>query len=718
MKHYSMICAALFFACSDSGASHDADLGDSDADVDRFDADIEDDADGSESEELALSVDLERRLDRRGLLTEGNVVGGALWFPLRQSSLVGPRLLSEDHELGAIRYNLQHLLDTPGQSRDAHLSALAEFQDLEFLRSFRERGGEVILNVHTMPEWASDRVTPNPECPDDFRHDPPVDYREWAQEVVVPIAKYFRDNLAAGLRYELGNEPDNCHWNATAEEFFQLYAAWALAIRSVDPTARIGAPSMGTGVWDLYHGPPNDRTGVDDTPFMRQLIAAAAAGHEGERLPLDFVSWHAFQQNPSSNDETYERSVHDLRTWLEEFGYDPDEVEVINDEWNYRAYQSCSENNVNTSHVNAAYAGSTMVAFHEAGLDNHASQTFNDVGGDVCSHYIASDGVPRAAFNVFKMLSRLDGDEVETTSRDPWFRTVSFVSDEKISIFVSHFVPTAMMTFSAARRNAEARDPSLRDVFRATPALVEDLLDFLESGELSTTLEDALTTAQQVLLREARLFVTEEAERREGWGVGPDEPDSILDDSIERPLSIELIGVDTAPRSARHTRVDSEHSVGHSDVVALSQYLAENLRGLACISAETLAAHVGESECSELDEYCETGDSSALDLSPPDPDEESCFIRQLFVIDIVDERSIDRTLAVLEEAGAAAATVSLFQDEAQAVMVGYQGVYQDMWTREEVRPHEEMVDFSFAEGRLRLDLNIEPFSVHLVEITR
>jgi xylan 1,4-beta-xylosidase len=106
---------------------------------------------------------------------------------------------------------------------------------------------------------------------------PPKDYGRWADLVAAlaqhSLERYGEEEVSTWL-WELWNEPDIFYWHGTRDEFCELYAVTASAVRSVLPSASVGGPAV-TG-------------GPDGTGFLRDFLQYA----DSRNLPLDFVSFH------------------------------------------------------------------------------------------------------------------------------------------------------------------------------------------------------------------------------------------------------------------------------------------------------------------------------------------------------------------------------------------------------------------------------------------
>ena len=104
---------------------------------------------------------------------------------------------------------------------------------------------------------------------------PPKDYARWGELVAAHarhcLERYGADEVGEWL-WELWNEPDIFYWKGTTQQFCELYAVTAQAVRSVLPQAKVGGPAVTGG-------------GVE---FLREFLTHTSAN----AVPLDFVSFH------------------------------------------------------------------------------------------------------------------------------------------------------------------------------------------------------------------------------------------------------------------------------------------------------------------------------------------------------------------------------------------------------------------------------------------
>lgn len=108
---------------------------------------------------------------------------------------------------------------------------------------------------------------------------PPSEWQEWHDLVRAFTAHCIERYGLAEVRqwhFEVWNEPNlSAFWSGTKEDYFQLYAHAARAVKSVDKALRIGGPASSKAHW------------------LTDLIGYCHANN----VPLDFISTHLYPQD-------------------------------------------------------------------------------------------------------------------------------------------------------------------------------------------------------------------------------------------------------------------------------------------------------------------------------------------------------------------------------------------------------------------------------------
>ena len=152
----------------------------------------------------------------------------------------------------------------------------------------------------------------------------PADYLKWAQ-ICEHIILHYNEGWADGYHWnieywEIWNEPDydpddeaNKHtWGGTKREFFEFYKVAATYLKGRFPHLKIGGPALGfrkDWVEDFF-------------AFMTK---------DGERVPMDFFSWHYYTHRM----EKFLARCEYFKDLVTRYGYS--DAEIVVSEWNYVA---------------------------------------------------------------------------------------------------------------------------------------------------------------------------------------------------------------------------------------------------------------------------------------------------------------------------------------------------------------------------------------------
>jgi len=143
---------------------------------------------------------------------------------------------------------------------------------------------------------------------------PPRDLGRWSDLVAALVRhlidRFGRDEVRTWA-FEVWNEPNlKVFWSADESAYFELYDVSVRAVRSVDPTLRVGGPATAAVGW------------VDD------LLAHTGATD----VPLDFISTHTYGLPPLDlRPITARFGRPDLPLWWTEWGVSPTHGAAIND---------------------------------------------------------------------------------------------------------------------------------------------------------------------------------------------------------------------------------------------------------------------------------------------------------------------------------------------------------------------------------------------------
>jgi hypothetical protein len=253
-----------------------------------------------------------------------------------------------------------------------------------------------------------------PEINQDKVH--PSDYAEW-EELIYRMVRRYNIEKGNGIEYwEVFNEPDigesgGCPGRFTPEDYCTYYEHTVRAIRRADPKAKVGGPAL------AYH----------KSPLLPALLDLCSK----KGVPIDFVSWHYYTDDP----QVIVKSIHYVQDLLAK--HPKLRCRTVFDEWNislgwdrtYHAFQPC-------------FICEATFQFLEAGLDLSCYYHIRDfhVSGEKFARFMSPAGnrfmtfwwnvMPqfhglfdyqghmRPSYFIFKMLSHLKGDRLSVRIKD------------------------------------------------------------------------------------------------------------------------------------------------------------------------------------------------------------------------------------------------------------------------------------------------------------
>jgi xylan 1,4-beta-xylosidase len=300
--------------------------------------------------------------------------------------------------------------------------------------AYVEAGVTPFIQAGFMPEALSTGPPP-------YRHDfpqtgittgwawPPRDYDRWGA-LVEAWATHLVDRYGMARvslwPWEIWNEPDGLYWRGSLAAFCRLHDVADAAIRRAIPDARVGGPHT--------CGPSDPGAAAFLRGFLDHCVNGTnfASGRRGTRL--DFVGFHA-KGRPTIVDGHVRmgiaRQLGSIAAGLDIVREFPalDGVPVILGESDPEGCAACStrthpenayrDGPLYGASVAEATARTLQLAEH-AGvrIDGAVTWAFEFEGEPYFAGYreLATNGIPKAVFNVFRMLSMLKGRQLAATS--------------------------------------------------------------------------------------------------------------------------------------------------------------------------------------------------------------------------------------------------------------------------------------------------------------
>ena len=242
---------------------------------------------------------------------------------------------------------------------------------------------------------------------------PPKDWAKW-DDLIAAFAQHLIDRYGidevSHWYFEVWNEPNLDFWAGDPKQpsYFQLYDETAQALKKVSSRLRVGGPATAQAAW------------------VAPFIAHSAANH----VPLDFVSTHVYANDTSKDvfgtDENIPRTQMVCRAVEkvhQEVKASPrSDLPIIFSEYN-ASYKN------ETDVTDAVFMGPWLadtIRQCDGLVSNLAYWTFSDVfeeQGVVRQPFyggyglIAEDGLPKPAYNAFKLLHKLGDERISANSQ-------------------------------------------------------------------------------------------------------------------------------------------------------------------------------------------------------------------------------------------------------------------------------------------------------------
>jgi len=260
--------------------------------------------------------------------------------------------------------------------------------------------------------------------------------------------------------YEVWNAPDlEDFFLGERSEYLNLYRIVAEAVKELRQEAKMHIPLGGpsTSSW-FANIQPNDIL----TP-ERSLIYELIKYCYSYKLPLDFISWHAYSSDPALERQLsiYNKPFIKLvREWLSYFHFES-AIPLIIDEWNFDAAANISPKRGREAYVSASFIPARLKNMQEAGLDYQVYFCLEDFGGNKEGvnrnlGIFAFDGQERsdyrgyakASYNIFRMLNLLGNELLPAPSTDEFAGIIPTRSQDYLAVLIFNYIdPQAAMNY-------------------------------------------------------------------------------------------------------------------------------------------------------------------------------------------------------------------------------------------------------------------------------
>ena len=319
----------------------------------------------------------------------------------------------------------------------------------EIIKKISDSGGIVILNLFGTPNGLG-RVLDRNSAPHNLKA-----YKELIKNTIRKLSCEKKYNIW----YEVWSAPDlEDFFLGEKSEYLNLYRVIGEAVRELRQETKVKIPLGGPSVSAWFRNIQPNNILSPEGSLIYELIKYCYS----YRLPLDFISWHAYSSDPREEklDTIYNKSfVKLIREWLSYFHFDSN-MPLVVDEWNFDGPANILSERGKDAYIAASYIPARLKNMYEAGIDYQTYFCLEDFGGNkigatrnlgVFSFDPArpeSKGDAKASYDIFRMLDLLGQDLFTAKFSDEFVGVISTKSPDYLALLIYNYIdPQAAMNY-------------------------------------------------------------------------------------------------------------------------------------------------------------------------------------------------------------------------------------------------------------------------------
>lgn len=345
-----------------------------------------------------------------------------------------------------IQYNLWEIQQL-ANNKIAQKKLLDNYEKL--INKISDSGGTVILDLFGTP-YGLGRVLDRNSAPHNLKA-----YKELVKDTIRKLSCQQKYNIW----YEVWNAPDlEDFFLGERSEYFNLYRAVGEAVRELYQETKILIPLGGPSVSAWFRNIEPNNILSPESSLIYELIKYCY----NYRLPLDFISWHAYSSDPQEEkqDTIYNKPfVKLIREWLSYFHFDSN-LPLVVDEWNFDGSANILPERGKNAYISASYIPARLKNMYEAQIDYQTYFCLEDFGGNkagvarnlgVFSFDLAhseSKAYAKPSYNIFRMLNLLGQDLFTAAVIDDFVGVIPTKSQDYLAILIYNYIdPLAAMNY-------------------------------------------------------------------------------------------------------------------------------------------------------------------------------------------------------------------------------------------------------------------------------
>jgi len=377
----------------------------------------------------------------------------------------------------------------------------------EIIKRISDSGGTVILDLFGTPSGLG-RVLDENSAPHNLK-----DYKQLVKNTIRKLSCEKRYNIW----YEVWNAPDQADFFlGERSEYFNLYRVVGEAVKELRQEFKMHIPLGGPSVGSWFRNIEPNNILSPEHSLIYELIKYCYS----YRLPLDFISWHAYSSDPY---EEKQNTIYNkpparlIREWLSYFRFD-DKIPLVIDEWNFDGPANIIAERGKNSYIAASYIPARIKNMHDAKIDYQTYFCLEDFGGNKAEvkrnlgvfsfdlSHSDSKSYAKASYNVFKMLNLLGDDLFASILNDEFVGVIATKSPDYFALLIYNYIdpysPTNYLSRNIVKLNSSERKAVLNiiksDRMEKILSGSQDIASLRVSPRAKTMFNRALELSNQV----------------------------------------------------------------------------------------------------------------------------------------------------------------------------------------------------------------------------
>ncbi|MFH0790078.1 MAG: hypothetical protein V2A64_00430 [Candidatus Omnitrophota bacterium] len=344
-----------------------------------------------------------------------------------------------------LQYNLWEIAEL-AKDKDAQNKLLANYETI--IKRISDAGGIVLLDIYGTPAGMGKVLDTK---------SPVFDLKAFKE-----LVKRHMKNLSCDKRYniwyEVWSAPDlDDFFLGRKQEYLNMYRAVAESAKELETEFKAHIPVGGPSVSWWFQNLDGNTIITPEKSLIYELIQFCYH----YRLPLDFITWHAYSTDNKTEEEVtrYNKTAVELiKDWLSYFRFDKD-IPLIIDEWNYDSGANVIPERENNAFVCSSFILSRINNMYESGLNYQLyfslEDFYNETEGvirNVGVFYLDPESLeyknsPKSVYNVFRMLAALGNNMfLLPKSDDDFVGIIATRSQDNFVIIVYNYIDPSIAT--------------------------------------------------------------------------------------------------------------------------------------------------------------------------------------------------------------------------------------------------------------------------------